>query len=414
MNSANGAEDGRQHRADDAPADESLPCRFFWKWLRLLLKWKRLVWLSVVMIVGVTLLIAFFLPPQYTATVVILPPQGNVTPVGVTMMSQQTGSMAAAAAAGFSIKNPNDQQIALLKSRVVEDAMVERFNLQSLYRKKYRTKARQRWEKVTQTDSGLKDGLIRLSVTDNDPHRAAAMANAWVEEYRRFAATLALTEAAQRRLFYQRQLEQAQADLAHAEEGMKQTAQHTGIIDLEGQDRSRIATAASLRGQLAAKQIAIRGLREFAAPGNPDLQRAQQEAAELEAQLAAIDATSDRKTGDLVAPKGELLQSSLAYERALREVKYRETIQNLLARQYEGARVDEARQGTLIQIVEPAVVPECPNNSRRLWVLVLGWLSALPLAWLFAVLAETGTFLRQLRRCTGSWTAALAEGIAKC
>ena len=181
------------------------------------------------------------------------------------------------------------------------------------------------------------------------------MANAWVEEYRRFSATLAITEASQRRLFYERQLSAARDDLANAEEQMKQTEQRTGVIDIEGQDRSMIASAAVLRGQLAAKQIEIRAMREFAADGNPDLQRAEQEAVGIEGQLAAMDAANDRKTGDLIAPKGTVTQAALDYERALREVKYRETIQELLMRQYEGARVDEARQGALVQVVEPAV-----------------------------------------------------------
>src|SRR6202012_5997095 len=171
-------------------------------------------------------------------------------------------------------------------------------------------------------------------------------------------ATLALTEASQRRLFYERQLSTARDDLTRAEEDLKQTQLRTGIIDLECQDRSMIASAAVLRGQLAAKQIEIRGMREFAAEGNPDLQKAQQEAAGMEAELGALDAASERRTGDLVAPKGSTTQAALDYARAMREVKYRETIQDLLTRQYEGARVDESREGALIQFVEPAGAPD--------------------------------------------------------
>ena len=124
-----------------------------------------------------------------------------------------------------------------------------------------------------------------------------------------------------------------------------------------------IASAAILRGQLAAKQIEIRAMREFASEGNPDLQRAQQEAAGMEGQLARNGRVHhDRKTGDLVAPKGTVTQAGLDYERALREMKYRETIQDLLTRQYEGARVDEARQGALVQVVDAAVsLPDRPK-----------------------------------------------------
>jgi tyrosine-protein kinase Etk/Wzc len=166
-----------------------------------------------------------------------------------------------------------------------------------------------------------------------------------------------------------------------------------------------------LRGQLAAKQVEIRAMREFAADQNPDLQRAQQELVSIEGQLAAMDATADRKTGDLIAPKGTVTQAGLDYERALREVKYRETIQDLLARQYEGARVDEARQGALVQIVDPAVVPDRPVNLYRVWIALAVAFVSLPLALLTAVFAEGIAILRRSLRESNSWTAALEQVI---
>jgi uncharacterized protein involved in exopolysaccharide biosynthesis len=152
-------------------------------------------------------------------------------------------------------------------------------------------------------------------------------------------------------------------------------------------------------------------MREFAADGNPDLQRAEQEAAGMEAQLAALDADNDRRTGDLIAPKGTTTQSGLDFERALREVKYRETLEELLTRQYEGARVDEARQGALIQIVEPAVAPDRPSSRHRTWIILGVLFFSLPLALVTAVGAEVIAILRRSRRHCGSWVAALEEVI---
>jgi tyrosine-protein kinase Etk/Wzc len=381
-------------------------------WLRVILKWKKLVWRTAVSIVALGLVVVALLPNRYAATVVIMPPQSGGASSSAAMMAQMAGMGAlASAGGGLSIKNPNDQQVALLKSRTVEDAVVTRFHLQQAYNRKYLSTTRKRWEQHTEIDSGLKDGLIHLSVTDRDPVRAADLANGWVEEYRRFSATLALTEASQRRLFYERQLTIARDDLARAEEDMKQTEQRTGVIDIEGQDRTMIASAAVLRGQLAAKQVEIRAMREFAADQNPDLQRAQQELVSIEGQLAAMDATADRKTGDLIAPKGTVTQAGLDYERALREVKYRETIQDLLARQYEGARVDEARQGALVQIVDPAVVPDRPVNLYRVWIALAVAFVSLPLALLTAVFAEGIAILRRSLRESNSWTAALEQVI---
>lgn len=379
-------------------------------WLRVTIKWRKLAGSTALAVVALGLAVPLLLPNHYTATVVILPPQQ--TPSTAAAMMAQMGNMggiASMAGAGLGIKNPNDQQVALLKSRTVEDAIVERFGLRELYHRKYLSTARKRWEKHTQVDNGLKDGLIRISVTDSDPRRAAEMANGWIEEYQRFTATIAITEASQRRLFYERELNVAHADLAHAEEDMKQTELRTGVIDIEGQDRSMIATAAVLRGQLAAKQIEIRAMREFAAEQNPDLQRAEQQAAGMETQLAAMDADSDRKTGDLIAPKGTVTQASLDYARSLREVKYRETVQDLLTRQYEGARVDEARQGALIQIVDPAVIPDRPSSSYRLWIALAALFCALPLAMVSAGVAEILAVVRRSRRRSASWAAALEE-----
>jgi uncharacterized protein involved in exopolysaccharide biosynthesis len=230
-----------------------------------------------------------------------------------------------------------------------------------------------------------------------------------VEEYQRFTAKLAVTEASQRRLFYERQLAGAHDDLERAEEEMKQTEQRTGVIDIEGQDRTLIATAAVLRGQLAAKQIEIKAMRQFAADQNPDLERAEQQLTGLEGQLAAMDAASDRKTGDLVAPKGKVTEASLDYARALREVKYRETIYEVVMRQYEGARMDEARQGSMVQIVDPALVPDRPISLYRIWIAIGSLLAALPLALITARIADLVARAISIRRRRGSWAAVLGE-----
>jgi capsule polysaccharide export protein KpsE/RkpR len=322
------------------------------------------------------------------------------------MMAQLGGVGAlASSGGGMGIKNPNDQQIALLKSRTVVDAMINRFHLQDLYHRKYLSSTRKSWERHVLAENGVKDGLIRLSVTDRDPVRAAKMANGWVEEYQHFSATLAITEASQRRLFYERQLNIAHQDLERAEEDMKQTEQRTGVIDVDGQSRTMIASAAILRGQLAAKQVEIRAMREFAADGNPDLQRAEQEASGLEGQLSALDASSDRQAGDLIAPKGTVTQAGLDYARALREVKYRETIQDLLTRQYEGARVDEARQGALVQVVDPALVPDRPAYLYRIWIALGILICALPLGLLLGYVAEFISSVFKTRSSSGSWLA---------
>jgi uncharacterized protein involved in exopolysaccharide biosynthesis len=381
--------------------------------MRVALKRKRLIWMAAAVMVTVALVVALLLPNRYTASIAILPPQQGGS-AGATMIAQlgNLGALAGMGSSGLSIKNPNDLQVALLKSRSVEDAMVERFHLQALYHRRYVSSARRKWEQKTSVDNGLKDGVIRMSVTDTDPRRATDLVNGWLEEYRRFSATLAVTEAAQRRLFFEGQLAEAHAALGRAEEEMKQTGQRTGVIELDGQAHAMIASAAMLRAQVAAKRVEIQSMRQFAADGNPDLERVRQELSSLEAQLTAMDVDNERLGGDLVAPKGKLGQAGMEYARALREVKYREMVQDLLTRQYEVARVDEARQGSAAQIIDPAVIPDRPNYLYKIWIVLAALLFCLPAGLLIALAAEVMDLLRSYRRRAGSWAGALEEAWA--
>lgn len=385
--------------------------RPFLMWLDVIIQRKKLIIGSAVLFASLTSAIALLLPNSYKATVVILPPQQSGS-VATALMTQLSAAGALGAAAGISMKNPNDQQIALMKSRVVEDALVERFHLLSLYHKKYVSAARKKLEAVTKTDSGLKDGLIRLTVSDSDPNRAAQIANGWIEEYKRFSATIAVTEASQRRLFYEKELGNVHDALNHAEDDLKATEQRTGIIDIAGQARSMIESAAVLRAQLAAKQVEITAMKEYASDGNPDLQRALQEESGLRTQLAAMDANSSRTSGDLAAPKGNVTQAGLDYARALREVKYRETLYDLLLRQYEIARIDEAHEGALIQVVEPAIAPDRPDRLVKIAIFVAGVVLALPFAFLVAAAFELTSIFKRLRQQSGSWLGAVAEVLA--
>ena len=325
--------------------------------------------------VGLTLIavaVSFLLPNKYTATTAILPPQqGGST--GATLMAQLSGlgSVASLAGGALGLKNPNDLQVALLKSQTVEDAMIDRFHLMDLYRAKRRSDARLKLEKRVEIENGAKDGLIRISVTDRDPRRAADLANGYVEEFKKFSSTLAVTEASQRRLFFEQQLSQAKDNLASAEEDLKRTEQKTGVLQLDSQDRALIESVAQLRAQIAAKEVQIRAMQSFAAGENPDLAMAEQELQGLKAEEAKMGATPSGASDAPLIPKGVMQQSGLEYVRKLRDVKYFETIFDLLARQYEAAKVDEARQGAVVQVVDPALVPDHHSSPKRT-LIVLG------------------------------------------
>lgn len=322
--------------------------------------------------IGAAIILSLILPIKYTAMTSILPPQQGSS-AGSALMAQLSsglGSVASLAGGSLGLKNPNDLQVAMLKSRTVEDAMVDRFHLVDLFKLKHQSDARKKFEKIADIDNGAKDGLIRISITDPDPNRAAEMANAYVEEFKRLSATLAVTEASQRRLFFEQQLTQAKDNLATAEEDLKKTEQKTGLVQLDAQTRATIELLADLRGQIAAKEVQIAGMRSFATGENPDLQIAEQQLAGLRAQEQRMGAASEGATNALV-PKGNMQEAGIEYIRKLRDVKYFETIFDLLARQYEVAKVDEARQGAVVQVVDRAVVPDRKSSPQRT-LIVLG------------------------------------------
>jgi uncharacterized protein involved in exopolysaccharide biosynthesis len=339
---------------------------------------KRTILMVTVAFATLAAIISLILPPSYTATVTLLPPQQNTT------MASQLGGMASVAAlAGSSlgIKNPNDMFIGMFKSRTVEDAMVQHFGLMQEYQTRYFSDARKDFESRATLDGSGKDGLLHISVQDRDPRRAAELANGYVDQFRSLSQRLAITEASQRRLFFEQQLEQAKNNLADAEEALKKTELTTGVIQLDSQARALIDTAATLRAQIAAREVQIQGMQTYATGENGDVVQAQRELESMRAQLAKLGGSEGGPSSELIVPKGRVPEVGLEYVRKLRDVKYNETIFDILARQFEVAKLDEAKQGALVQVVDPAVPPERRSSPRRS-LIVLG---ATVLGFCFAV-----------------------------
>jgi tyrosine-protein kinase Etk/Wzc len=326
-------------------------------------------------------IISLLLPSSYTATTVILPPQSSSS-AGSALLSQfgGMGSMAALANGSLGMKNPNDMQVAMLKSRTVETAMVQRFNLRDQFRVKRMSDAIKLFEDKCVIQSRPKDGLIEISIVDRDPKRAAEMTNAYVEEYRKFSGSLAISEASQRRLFFEQQLVQAKDNLAGAEEALKQTQQNTGMLQMDSQARALIESAASLRAQIAAKEVEIHAMRSYASENNPELLLAEQVLAGWQAQLSRITGNQTGTDDDLLLPKGQVPKAGLEYLRKLRDVKYFETIFELLAKQFEMAKLDEAKQGALIQVVDLAIPPDRRSSPKRTLIVLVATFVGLLLA----------------------------------
>ena len=317
--------------------------------------------------------VAFLLPSEYTAESVILTPQQPQP--SLTAMAQLAGLGNNSALSnlsllsGFGLRNPADLYVGVLESRTIADAIISRFRLKSVYGDKYLERARKRLARRTTIRAG-KDTLIHIKVDDRDPRRAAALANAYVEELSARNTTVALTEASQRRVFFEEQLANEKSVLAKAEDSLKDTQQFTGLVEPTGQAEALIRSASQLRAEILSREAELAGMRTYVADENPRLQMVSHELGALRAELATLE-KGEHVSGTPEVPVGRLPQAGLAYLRKYRDVKYHESLYEALAKQYEAARLDEAKAAPLIQVIDTAVIPE-----KRSWpprtVLILG------------------------------------------
>lgn len=343
---------------------------------------RRMILLTTLAFALISTAVAFLLPNQYTAEVLVLPPRqsSSLSSLLESQLGGTLGSLAALSGGGsLGLRNPNDMYVAMFKSQTVEDAMVTQFGLMKEYHKRYLSQARKAFEKHIDVDGSGKDELIHVSVRDRNPERAAQLANAYVDQFRRLSQHLAVSAAGERADFFYQQLQQAKEKLADAEEALKQTEISTGLIELSSQARALIESAASLRAQIAAKKVQIQALETFASGDNAQLIQAQQELASLQAQLGQLGG-SDQSANSLIVPKGKIPQAALEYARRLRDVQYYQTIFEVLARQYELAKLDQAKEGSLVQVVSPAIVPDRKSSPYRGLIILGSTLAGLLLA----------------------------------
>jgi uncharacterized protein involved in exopolysaccharide biosynthesis len=331
--------------------------------------------------------ISLLMPNYYAAVTKILPPQQNQS--SAAMALAQLGSAAGVPAASLGLKNPNDLYVGMLKSRTVADRLIERFALQKLYDRATLQDTRRVLEQRTAISHG-RDGIITVQFEDTDPARAAEIANGYIEELYKLTQTLAVTEAAQRRLFLEKQLKLTRDALADAEVELKKTQEATGLIKLDEQGRAIIEAVAKLRAQIAAKEVEAVTMRAFATERNPAYVRTQQELAGLRLELTRLEKAtrSSNKEGDIFVPTGKVPEAGLEYVRRFRDVKYFETVFDLLAKQFEIAKIDEARDTSIVQVLDRALPPERKSRPHRTLIVVVTGLAALLAGLLWALLTD--------------------------
>ena len=350
--------------------------------------------MQVLRVCGITAAVAtiavFLWPVSYTAEAVILTPQQAQSSLSSFLgplagLAPAAGMSGLGLLSGLGLRNPADLYIGVLESRTVADSLITKFKLKDVYSVADYTRARKKLARNTRIESG-KDSLIHIKVDDHNAARAAKLANAYVDELAGSNSRLTLNEAGQRRLFYEAQLKKEKEELADAELGLRNTQQATGLVAPGGQAEALLRVGAQLHAEILTRETQLAAMKTFAADDNPRLQIVKRELSVLQAQLNELE-QGDYKAGTLELPTGQLPEASLKYLRAVRELKYHETLFEVLARQYEAARLDEAKSGASIQIVDRAVTPERKSWPPRT-LLVLAAVTAAFLIFVFWMLLE--------------------------
>jgi uncharacterized protein involved in exopolysaccharide biosynthesis len=311
----------------------------------------RLLLIGPVAAGGIALGVSFLIPPTFTARTSFLPPQQQQSAAASALAS--LGALSGLAGGMAGIKTPGDQYVALMQSVNVEDRLVDRFKLMDLYGAKYRFQARAQLEQNVHIAVGKKDGLITVEADAKDPTMAADLANQYVSELRRLSAELVLTEAQQRRAFFAAELKRTGAKLTDAQQSLQRSGFNPGAMKAE--PKAAADSYAKIQAEVTAAEVRLQTMRQSLADSAPEVQQQAAQLSALRTQLLKLEGTAST-LGDA------------DYIGRYREFKYQETLFDLLSKQYEMARLDESREGALIQVVDTATVPEYKSKPKRLFV----------------------------------------------
>jgi uncharacterized protein involved in exopolysaccharide biosynthesis len=353
----------------------------------ILAKRKRPIMLLSTILGVIALLYAFLTPPIYRAsTSVILPAaRSNAAAAALEMFSVGVEGIG-----GLGGASKGQLVISILRNPIIIDKIIDQFDLMELYDEKYRVKMREvLTSRILQAEADIQSGIITVSVLDEDPEKAAQMANAFIEELQNVMKSLAIDEAAQRRMFFEGQARQAFELLSNAEDELQKYQEKSGLVAMEPQMEALLSSITYMRAQIAAKEVEISSLRTYAKRGNPQLKRAESELAALQNELAKLEEQEQEKNPKKSAvPTNSLReapQRGLEYQRKLRDVQYATTMYELMMKQLESAKMDESNDVLFVQVLNFAIPPDYKFKPKRALIVIAGIASGFFIGMLWAL-----------------------------
>lgn len=337
-------------------------------YLEIIAKNSRMIIKVTVTVALLSIAVALLLPKIYSSTALILPPQQDTDLLGL-MLGGQSGSMAASLAGGLlGTGTPADQYASILECDHISDIIIDRFNLMKEYNIDYRTEMYKKLDKLVDIRAGKKDGIISITVEDEDPNRAAAIANAYVEEVGKLSAELSMNSGSKNKLFLEKRLAQAHTDLATAEEKLKVFQSQNKAIDLTEQAKASIVGIADLRAQLALQEVQLAAIRRRFTDNSQEVKDASAAINKIKSQIAQFEGINK---GGALPTVGSVPGLEQQYIRLTREFKIQETLVELLTKQYELAKLTEAKDTNNIQVIQRARPADKKVKPKRA-LIVLG------------------------------------------
>lgn len=358
--------------------------RVLWDQRALLYRW------AMIGLIASTL-IAFLIPKRYTAVTRLMPP--DQTSQGLASMFAALGKSSELGAIGselFGMKTSGDLFLGVLKSDSVENAIINKFDLRKVYGDKRWEDARKELESRTDLSADRKSGIITIKVSDKSPDRAAAMGHEYVEQLNHVVINLDTSAAHRERIFLESRLKEVQQDLESAEKDFSQFASKNATLDVKEQSRAMIGAAGQLEGELIAAQTQLEGLRQIYTSNNVRVRSLQARIDEYKRQLQKLNGqtppsgtgegatdTSAVQNSDLYPSIRQLPILGVTWADLYRRTKVQEAVYETLTKQYEIARVDEAREVPSVKVLDAAAVPEHKSFPPRLVIVLFGTCFAL-------------------------------------
>jgi uncharacterized protein involved in exopolysaccharide biosynthesis len=314
--------------------------------------------------------VAFLLPLSYTSNVSFIPPNLNNSSSMASALAGQLSALGGGDLLG-GVKNPGDLYSGILRSRSIASELVKRFDLMSVYHVKKESQAEKVLGSSTDVTVDIKSSIVTVDVTAKSPVLAHDLASAYMDALREVNGRLALSQSSQRRLFFGQQLAKEKDDLEDAEVELKKTEEQSGLIAPTGQTEVEIGTIAQTQAQIAVREVQLAALRDAATEQNPEVIRLRSEIGDLQGQLFRLQRGSGGESAAAI-PTSKVPELQLEYVRKEREVKYHEALFDMLSKQYEGARLDEARDAPLLQMLDPASYPDTKSSPKRMYIMLGG------------------------------------------